>query len=167
MKLLFTVFCILGFTVYGSAQDEIEEIPYVRILALDKSPKEADQFNQQIAQGAVDYTLAFVDTENSPTIRYVYKTTKNETLRIDYKYIMESGGEKKRPKRVVTMQRISGNLQVITAIYNFLFNSNISSANITSAATIGASVGNGGALYHFTFQPDDYNPGYWVMTFVR
>lgn len=152
---------------YSFAQEEIEEIPYVRILALGKTTQEADQFNQQIAQGAVDYTLAFVDTENSPTIRYVYKTSNNETLRIDYKYAVESSEGKRKPQRVVVMQRLSGNLQVITAIYNFLFNANILPNNIMSAATIGAQVGHGGNLFHFTFQPDDYNPGYWVMTFIR
>lgn len=167
MKLLFTLglLSVFSFTVF--AQDEIQEIPYVHFLALDKSPREAEIFAQDIARGAVDYTLAFIDTENSPTVRYVYKTTTNETLRIDYKYDLESSAENKRPRRVVVFQRISGNLMVITAIYNFLFNSNVSPESIMSVATVGSQVGHRNKIYYFSLQPDDYNPGYWVMTFVR
>ncbi len=164
LLMLLAVFCFRP----AFAQDEvIEEIPYVRILALDKSVQAAERFNREVAARAVDFNLAFVDTENSPTIRYVYKTTNNESLRIDYKYALESGGEGRPAKRVVVFQRISGPIAVISEIYNFLFNSNISPKTITTVATVGARVGHDKSVYMFTFQPDDYDPGYWVMTFVR
>lgn len=167
MKIVFTTLLLFVFSIATAQDDDVKEIPYVHLLALDKSPKEADQFNREIGKGAVDYNLAFIDTENSPTIRYVYKTSANETLRLDYKYDIVSSEDGKRSKRVVIFQRISGNLQVIAAIYNHLFNSNISPATIMTVATTGSPVAHQGKIYHFTFQPDDYNPGYWVLSFIK
>jgi hypothetical protein len=170
MKLLLTLLCVLSFPLaYAQdGQDEvIEEIPYVRILALDKGTQAAEAFNREVSSRALDYNLIFVDTENSPLIRYVYKTSKNESLRIDYKYVLESQGAGKPARRTVTFQRISGSIQVLTEIYNFLFNASISPKTVNSAATVASRVGHAGKVYTFTFQPDDYEPGYWVMTFVR
>ncbi len=166
---------IFGFLLctffYSAAIAQSEETLTPRILALDTGIIIAHQFNDQVSRIAENYQLAFIDEENKPNIRFVYKTGKNTaTLRMDYKYTMQSANpdDPRSPKKkVVIYQRISGDLQVITAIYNYLFNTNITSSGIMSASTQGSDITYRGNTYQFIFLPDDYDPGYWVMTFLK
>lgn len=139
-----------------------------RILALDNSIAAGQKFNEEIAKAAVDYKLTFVDEESRPMIRYIYKTDNGETMRIDFKYSIEGDPERKIAKRpVIIFQRISAELVIITYIYNFIFNTNFSPDRVMAEATFGSELQYRGKKYQFILQPDDYNPGYWVMTFVR
>jgi hypothetical protein len=168
MKLCLSVL-LLFFAFSATAQDEgIEEALSPRILALDAPILIAQKFNEQIATVAVGYNLAFIDDERKPTIRYVYKNEKNQTLRIDYRYIIkEDTAHKGQKKYIINLQRICADLPVITDIYNYLFRSNLSYDAIMTAASIGSPINYKGNNYQFTFQADDYDPGYWVMTFTR
>ena len=171
MRKVFALLLILR--SFGAlAQDgEVEEFLRPKILALDKSVMLAQRFNEEVAKVAYEYNLAFVDDEMKPTIRSVYKGGKNETLRIDYRYAVEESrtDSTKRPtkKQVVVYQRISGELRVITDIYNFLFSAHLTPERIMDASTVGSTITHQGKQHQFIFQADDYEPGYWVMTFVR
>jgi hypothetical protein len=171
MRLLFTILLLIsGF--HGLAQDgETEEVLVPRMLALDKNIPAAQKFNEEIARLAFGYVLAFVDEEQKPTIRYVYKTEKNQTLRLDFRYAVEASRSdtSSRPVRkpVIVTQKISAEIQVIADIYNYLFNSNITPDRIMTVATTGRIIAYHGRRYQFILQSDDYEPGYWVMTFIR
>lgn len=167
---LYVIFILCICFLKATAQSPDETVVYLRprILALDNSIVAAQKFNEEISRAAVDYKLTFVDEESRPLIRYIYKTDNGETMRIDYKYILEGDAEKKIPKRaVVVFQRISAELIIITYVYNFIFNTNYSPDRVMAEATLGSELQYRGRKYQFTLQADDYNPGYWVMTFVR
>lgn len=169
MKLLFTIFFAL---VAGFTYAQTDDNPYAlqpKMLALGKSIKTAERFNQELAKTLEGYTLAFIDDESKPTIRYVYKTLRNETLRMDFKYAMEKADTAANSPRkpIIVYQKISADLRTITYIYNFIFDTNLTSDRVMASVTSGTSVEYGGNTYQFIFQPDDYNPGYWEMTFVK
>lgn len=170
MRFILGFLLVLSCSSRAMAQTESDdELLSPRILALDTSIQVAHRFNEMVAQVAAGYQLAFIDEENKPSIRFVYKTEKNATLRLDYKYSMYATDDNPAaPKRkVVVYQRISGELQVITDIYNYLFNANLTPGGVMAAATQGSDISYHGHTYQFIFQPDDYDPGYWVMTFVK
>lgn len=170
MRKVFTLLLTLVCFACKAQTDEFEDVLKPKILALDKGIMAAQRFNDEIAKILVDYKLAFIDEELKPTIRYVYKTEKNETLRMDFRYTLEADRTdtlKKTKKQVVVYQRISGELHAITDIYNFLFNAQLTPDRVMNASTIGSTINYQGSNHQFIFQADDYQPGYWVMTFVR
>ncbi len=173
MRFLFAVMMSLCFVANDSKAQENTDIAEreplrPRILALDNSIIAAKKFNEELASAAVDYKLSFVDEESRPLIRYIYKTDNGETMRMDFKYTIEGDTERNIAKRpVVIFQRISAELIIITYMYNYLFNTNYSPDRIMAEATVGADLVYRGKKYLFVLQPDDYNPGYWVMTMMR
>ena len=129
------------------------------ILAMGSPTVVGDEFNNQVSQVAYGYRMAFVDKSIPQTIRYVYKSDENESLRVDYKY------EKKGRTPVVVMQKISGESVVISRIYNFLFNTSMTPNDMARYITTDADVSYRGRNYRFSFVEDDFAPGYWTMTF--
>ena len=169
MRLLLAALLLL-FSYSASCQtdDNGEEPLVARVLAMDTSVAIAQRFSEAMGSIANGYNLAFIDNERRYTVRYVYKNQKNETLRVDYHYTLESpDGDEKKPKRaVVTLQRISGELTVVTAIYNFIFGASLSPERIMMSSTQGSPVKFMGKNFQFTLLPDDYEAGYWVLTFM-
>ena len=96
------------------------------------------------------------------TIRCIYKNANNESLRIDFKYAMDE--EYKKP--LVTYQSISGESGVITQIYNFLFNSSMTPSDMSRYVTSLSDIAYRGKSFKFTFEQDEYAPGYWKMIFM-
>ncbi|MBS1771216.1 MAG: hypothetical protein JST82_00045 [Bacteroidetes bacterium] len=169
--ILIFILCLAVTT--SKAQDDGYEPMQARVLALDTNLNIAKRFSEVIGGMVKGYNLAFVDNEKRYMVRYVFKNQKNETLRIDYNFVMESEGDgeadtKAAKKPVVTMQRISGELSAITVIYNFLFGANLSPERIMDVSTQGSRVKyNNNKECEFTLLADDYEPGYWVMSFHR
>lgn len=140
----------------------------VRVLALDTSVNIARRFCEKLVELAPGYNLAFIDNEKRYQVRYVYKNEKNESLRLDYSFDMVTDEEGKGPKKaVVDYQRISAELTVMVKIYNFLFAANITPEALLSISTQGSPVNFMGKTYEYTLMPDDYDPGYWVLTFRK
>lgn len=167
----FILMCLLGCLSFNViAQTEDEDALTVRALALDTNIAIAKRFSEAIGNSAPGYSLAFIDNETRFKVRYVYKNPKNESLRIDYYFRMEEYEDtmQKGKHPIVTMQRISGELGVITKIYNFLFASTLTPERVMASSTQGSPVKySNGKTCDFSFLPDDYEPGYWVMTFTR
>ncbi len=116
MKKLITVLMLLVVPAISFAQADEDDEPYMRprILALDTSLSVANRFNEEIGKLADGYTFTFTDKSVPKTIRQVYKTENNETLRLEYKYgINEGDGEDTNGKPVVTFQRINGEAGLI------------------------------------------------------
>ncbi len=168
MKLIITCLLVcLG--IKANAQTDGYEPLAVRVLALDTSVIIAKRFSEKMVEFAPGYKLAFIDNEKRHYVRYVYKNEKNETLRVDYAFDIQSPDEEnKTPKKaVVDYQSISGELQIITNIYNFLFSANLSADRVMTSSTTGTPIIFNGRNYEYTLLPDDYEPGYWVLTFRR
>jgi hypothetical protein len=166
----FITTCILVCTCLTvQAQADGYEPLAIRVLAIDTSVVIAKRFCEKMVELAPGYKLAFIDNEKRHYVRYVYKNEKNETLRIDYAFdVIEQDAEQKGAKRaIVNYQTISGELQIVTNIYNFLFSSNLSADRIMTSSTTGSPMTFNGRNYEYTLMPDDYEPGYWVLTFRR
>lgn len=161
-------FILLLYTSFGCLAQTDEDALTVRVLAMDTSVDIARRFCEKIAELAPGYNIAFIDNEKRYLVRYVYKNEKNESLRLDYGFDMVGNEEGKGPKKaVVDYQRISADLSIMTKIYNFLFNANVTSETIMSISTQGSPVNFMGKTFEYSLLPDDYDPGYWVLTFRK
>lgn len=167
MKFIISFLLLLSISCRCFAQAD-EDVLTVRVLAMDTSVDIARRFCEKIAELAPGYNIAFIDNETRHLVRYVYKNDKNESLRMDYSFEMVSDEEGKKPKKgIVTYQRISAELSIMTKIYNFLFNANITPQSILSNSTQGSPVSFMNKTFEYTLMPDDYDPGYWVLTFRK
>lgn len=165
MKFVISIIFLMMVSFTGFSQVD-EDALTIRVLAMDTSVDIARRFCEKIAELAPGYNIAFIDNETRYLVRYVYKNEKNESLRMDYGFDMVSDEEGKKPKRaVVNYQRISADLPVMTKIYNFLFNANVTPETIMAISTQGSPVNFKGKTYEYTLLPDDYDPGYWVLMF--
>jgi hypothetical protein len=169
MRLLLIALLLFTYTA-ANCQEEGGDEPLVpRILALDTTINIARSFCEQVGNVPQGYRLAFVDNETRFAVRYVFKNDKNESLRIDYRFSLESiDTNTRRPKvPIVNFQRISGELSAITTIYNYIFGASLSPQRLISMGTQGSPITYKGRSYQYTFLPDDYEPGYWVLTFLH
>lgn len=168
MRLL--ILALLLFSYSAKCQTEDAEEPLVpRVLALDTNVQIAKRFCEAMGTLVPGYNLAFIDNETRRQVRYVYKNSKNESLRVDYRFEMESPDEEgKLPKRaVVNYQRISGELHAITYIYNFIFGATLTPERVMLSSTQGSPILFNNHNYQYSFLPDDFEAGYWVLTFTR
>ncbi|MBL7682321.1 MAG: hypothetical protein JNK00_03080 [Flavipsychrobacter sp.] len=170
MKHIIYILLLVGFALNTAAQTDNGEEPLaVRVLAIDTSVTIARRFSEKMGELVPEYKLAFIDNETRHMVRYVFKNEKNETLRIDYGFDTETftEGEKQIKRTVVDYQRISGELKAITIIYNFLFAATLTPERVMSTSTQGSPITFMGKTYQYSFLPDDYEPGYWVLSFLR
>lgn len=168
MKLLIICsFVLLPFYSIAQVDEDAEPVLTPRMLALDTTISVANRFGEDISNVATGYQFAFVDKSMPKTVKYIYKTENNETLKIEYKYSTEIGEEGDSGKPLVVYQRISGEAGLMAKIYNFLFGTNITAEQLAGYSTVGVDIGYAGKTHQFIFQPDDYAPGYWMMTFVK
>jgi len=158
--------CIACCISFQASSQTDEEALAVRVLALDTSVAIAKRFCEKMVEFAPGYNLAFIDNEKRHFVRYVYKNEKNESLRVDYGFHLEENEDGKTSKRaVVNYQSISGELSIITNIYNFLFSSSLTPERILASPTMGSPVTFSGKYFEYSLLPDDYEAGYWVLTF--
>lgn len=165
----FLLIALLLLSYAARCQDSGEEPLIPRMLALDTNVNIAKHFSEQMGNVVSGYRLAFIDNETRFQVRYVYKNDRNESLRVDYRYSLESQDEEgKKPKiAVVNYQRISGELTAMTAVFNYLFGASLSPQMLMTNSTQGSPILYRGRNYQYTFLPDDYEPGYWVLTFLH
>lgn len=153
---------------FAQNDEDAEPLMHPQILALDTSLSVANRFNEEISKLAAGYTFVFTDKSFPKTVRQVYKTENNETLRLEYKYgINEGDSEEGNGKPVVTYQRISGEAGLIIKIYNYLFGTSFEANQITVLSTPGMEISYHGDVHQFVLEAEEYTPGYWAMSFVR
>jgi hypothetical protein len=170
MKLPFTCLLVLlsFFCCAQTTDEDAEPMLTPKILALDTTLSVANRFNDEISKVAAGYQFAFADNGTAKTVKKIYKTDNNETLKLEYKYTTEMADSSDNSgKPVVIFQRISGEAELMAKIYGFLFNVEITGAQLMAYSTTGVDIGYMGKIHQFIFQPDDYAPGYWEMSFVR
>jgi hypothetical protein len=169
MKYLIALVMILAVqNCFAQNDEDAEPLMQPKILALDTSLSVANRFNEEIGKVAEGYSFVFTDKSFPKTIRQVYKTENNETLRLEYKYgINEGDSEDNNGKPVVTYQRITGEAGLVIKIYNYLFGTNYEATQITVLSTPGMEISYHGEVHQFVLEADEYTPGYWAMSFVR
>lgn len=168
MRLLLIALLLFAYSTANCQEDGSEEPLVPRILAMDTTINIARSFCEQVGSVVQGYRLAFVDNETRFAVRYVYKNDKNESLRIDYRFNLESiDSTEKRKIPIVNFQRISGELNAMTTVYNYIFGSVLSPQRLMMTSTQGSPILYKGRSYQYTFLPDDYEPGYWVLTFLH
>ncbi len=167
-KLITVIILLVPFISLGQTDEDAEPYMAPRILALDSSLSAANKFNKEISKVAAGYTYVFTDRSIPKTIREVFKTENNETLRLEYKYGIDEGdGEDGAAKPVVTYQKINGEAGLIVKIYNYLFNTNFDASQLSALTTPGMEIIYHDDVHQFVLEADDYAPGYWTISFVR
>ncbi|RYE23259.1 MAG: hypothetical protein EOP51_11115 [Sphingobacteriales bacterium] len=169
MKFWFVCLLVFSFfSGFAQADEDAEPMLSPRILALDTTLSIANRFGEEISNVATGYQYAFADNSQPRTVKKVYKTDNNETLKIEYKYTTEANEETGNAgKPVVIFQRISGEAGLMAKIYTFLFKTPVTADQLAAYSTQGIDIVYMGQTHQFIFQPDDYAPGYWEMTFVK
>ncbi|WP_276132247.1 hypothetical protein [Polluticoccus soli] len=167
---LILLFLLMINSICAFSQTDEDEEPVLspKILALDTTLSVANKFNDEISKVAAGYTQAFTDRSRPKTIVQVYKTDENETLKIEYKFTTDGGdSEDSQGKPLVNFQKITGDVTVISKIYNYLFNATVEPAQISAVSTVGTEISYKGQMHQLILEPDDYSPGYWSLIFVR
>lgn len=169
MRLILLLLLMMN-SIYAFSQTDEDQEPLLspKVLALDTTLSVANKFNDEISKVANGYTHAFTDRSRPKTVMQVYKTDENETLKIEYKFTTDGGdSEDSQGKPLVNFQKITGDVAVISKIYNYLFNTTIEPAQISAVSTIGTEIVYKGQVHQLILEADDYSPGYWSLIFVR
>ncbi len=168
MRLPLTCLLVLiSFNCWAQTDEDAEPLMTPSVLALDTTLSVANHFSDEISNVAPGYKFAFVDKGQSKTVKKIYKTDNNETLKIEYKYSLETEDTTGGKKPMVIFQRIIAEAAMMAKIYNFLFKTDITAAQLPAYSSTGMDIYYMGKVHQFIFQPDDYAPGYWMMSFVR
>jgi hypothetical protein len=168
MRYLIVFLLVLqGFVAQAQVDEDAEPMLKPRILALDTTLSVANRFNDEIGKAVPGYKLLFTDNSRSKIIKQIYKTDNNETLRLEYKYSTDGGDmEENAGKPVVVYQRISADAETMAGIYNYLFDTKITGAQMATLASTNNEIFYKGRVHQMIIEADDYGPGYWMMTFL-
>lgn len=164
------LFLLMMNSICAFSQTDEDEEPLLspKVLALDTTLSVANRFNDEISKVATGYTHVFTDRSRPKTIVQVYKTGENETLKIEYKFTTDGGdSEDTQGKPQVNFQKITGDVVMISKIYNYLFDTKVEPAQMSAVSTVGTEISYKGQVHQLILEPDDYSPGYWSLIFVR
>lgn len=151
------ILLFLSIGIQASAQDD--QTDQLKICPTDTTENVVKMMIRDITQyTAKDYQLVFVDSQRANTYVYMFRDPKDEMLRVIYKC---------NDDRKVTYCYIWGELNIMTGIYNYIFQSQATPQEMPYNTTIGTSLSYGGKDHHFIFEADDTRPGYWQITFVN
>jgi hypothetical protein len=135
-----------------------------RMIALDTTVSYAGSFSAAIASRVPGYAHILTDKETPGKLRHIFKSGNGETLRLEYRYAKKDIEGAEVP--IVTYQRILGSAEAITAVYNFLFDSDLTPDKLPMAISSGIEISYRGHQGQFILEPDDFAPGYWAITFL-
>jgi hypothetical protein len=158
----FILLLLLVFSLGSNGQSTEDEIG-PRMLAVDTFLSFSERFSAEASALTPAYKLAFSDKGTPGVLRHIYKTDDNETLRFEYKYVLERRGTKIVPW--VSSQRITGDGTVIAGIYNLLFGSTVTVNDLGAVAASMMEVPYKDGIRKMLLEPDDYAPGYWTLAF--
>lgn len=140
------------------AQEEGEPV----ILAMDTTIAGAAAFDNALLRVVGDYKPAFTD-KNGTTIVAVYKNEDNQTLRTEYKYVLDDESKQQQ----IIYQKVTADVVQMLKIYNFLFRTTLTEAQMLYAISTGTPFTYKGRNYQYTLGTDEYRPGYWTLVFLR
>jgi hypothetical protein len=146
-----------------------EGMMVAKILGLDTTISGATAFNDELLKCAPGYTFKFLDKNPGgiSEMKYLYEHSNHEILKVEYTYrnkVVDSSG---KAKPIVFSQRIIADNQSITTIYNCMFGESLQAGQLEaySGTNFGFLYQDRG--YHYSLMPDDYRPGYWILTFTE
>ena len=167
-RLLVLLLLVNSFCVTAQTDEDAEPLLSPKILALDTTISVANRFNEEISKMIPGYKHAFTDRSGHKTIKQIFKTENNETLKLQYNYTTDGGdSDDTNGKPLVNFQQITADVAVITMIYNYLFGKELTAGQLSGVGTTGTEIIYHGAIHQLVLEPDDYAPGYWSLTFVR
>lgn len=156
--------------MFAIGQTEDDFLPKVTLLAVDSGEAAAQTFCRRVVEAVPGYHPAIEDRENILMSTYLYDNDNFETLKFEYQFVIreeELPDGRVAKKRVVQMQKVVGEINALTAAYNFIFNTNHTPDKIMAISRYEKTVSYNGTPYTSTLVSDDYKPGYWILTFYR
>jgi hypothetical protein len=163
MKYIFTLIMICC-AMQGRAQSD-DGLLTANKLALDTTISGAVAFNNELLICVPGYTYKFVDRSANNELRYLYEHTSRETLKIEYALRTRETDTAGRPKPIVFSQRIIADNATIAGIYNCTFGEHVKPEELAALSGTDQGFIFRDRDYHYSLMPDDYKPGYWVLTF--
>ena len=136
-------------------------------LPLDTTISGAVAFNNELLICVPGFTYKFVDRSTSNELKYLYEHTSHETLKIEYSLRNREGDTAGRPKPIIFTQRITAENSTIAGIFNCMFGEHIKAEELEAMQGLGQAFIFKDRDYHYSLVPDDYKPGYWVLTFTN
>lgn len=168
MKRLLIVICFLP--LLASAQSEDDFLPELSAMVLDSTEVSVQKFCKEITAHAPGYKPAFVDREDVMMSTYFYDSPDYESLKLEFQFgideLLQPDSTYKK-KRTVKLLRITCELNVMTSIYNYLFNTSHTPDKIMTISRYDKAVTFGGAPINSTLIADDYKAGYWILSFYK
>ncbi|MEZ5018451.1 MAG: hypothetical protein R2800_15430 [Flavipsychrobacter sp.] len=167
MKYLLIAFLLMvGVTNVRGQEDEGYGI-VPKVLPTDTTEVVIKQMIKDIIAEQKDYQLIFVDSQRRGRISYVYKSASYETLKIMYKHREIAQDDTTPVRRIVTYAHIKGDRPVMTSIYNYIFKTSIRQDEAIAYSANGTTITYKGKDQQFVFMPDENQPGYWEIIFIK
>lgn len=155
----------------STAQSEDDFLPELQTMVIDSNERAVQAFCKDIL-GYVPpgYNPAFVDREDPMVSKYYYDNRDHESLKMVYQFGVQDmmlADSTFKKARVVKLIRITGELNVITGIYNYIFNTTHTPDNIMAISRYDKAVAFNGMPINSTLVSDNYKYGYWTLSFYK
>ncbi len=157
------------------AQNEDDFLPQVSMVPIDSTEDVVVRFCKEVITAVPEYRIAFTDKEDVMFSKYVYDNGNFETLKMAFQFKIDNvpvvidtlGNTEEVKKRVVRLFKINGELNAITKVYNYLFNTGHTPDNIMAISNKDKMVSYNGTTFSTSVVADDFKPGYWIITFYK
>ena len=176
MMRYFLLILLLPLAVNTSfAQNEDDFLPQVSMLPIDSTEDVVLRFCKDIITAVPEYRPAFTDKEDVMFSKYIYDNGNFETLKMSFQFKIVNvvvvtdtlGNTEEVKKRVVRLMKINGELNTVTEIYNYLFNTGYTPDKIMAISNKDKLVSYNGSTFSSSVVADDFKPGYWIITFYK
>ena len=165
MRIIATFWVLLLSTQMNAQNDD--GLRSARMLPLDTTITGAIAFNNELLSCAPGYSFKFVDKESPNELKYLYEHPNHEPLKIQYSYNKKGDDGDAKHKPLIFAQKIIADNGTIALIYNCMFGENIKAEQLEAFSGMGRGFVFRERDYHYSLMPDDYKPGYWVLTFTE
>ena len=162
---LIMILCVNGV----NAQMSDDGLFRAKLLGIDTTLSGAAAFNEKLIRDCIPgYVVKYVDNSRdvSTEVKYLYEHSSSAILKIDYTYRFKEIDSSGRPKPVMFSQRITADKNTIALIYNYVFGANAKADELDLYRGDTFDFVYQDRDYHYSFIPDDYRPGYWILTFT-
>ncbi len=152
-----------------NAQISDDGLTRVKRIGLDTTLSGAAAFNETLIRDCIPgYKIKFVDNphDGGTEIKYLYEHANTSILKIDYTYRFSGKDSTGKARPSIFSQRITADMESITLIYNYLFGANAKPDELDAYRGDSFDVVYQDRDYHYSLIPDDYRPGYWILTFT-
>lgn len=154
----------------ANAQSEDEFLPELHVMVIDSTEHAVQRFCKELMAQTQGYKNAFVDRENVYMSKYYYDNANYESIKMEFQFKsaeMTMPDSTIKKQRVVRMVAITAELNVMTSVYNYIFNTTHTPDKLMAISRYEKAVLYNGVTISSALVADDYKPGYWILRFYK